>query len=322
MRRARAYLRLIRAPALPTAASNILMGYLVANGTWTPAIPLAILLLASTSIYSAGMVLNDVADLEEDQKSRPHRPIPSGEVALISAQRIGWGLLVGGVGTAIVAGVVGGLTLDNAVQWTSGLIGVCLGLVVVAYDFWLKRFWVGTVALGLCRLLNVLLGMSLGLSTTASKLSVNFSQLQWAIAAGIGVYIVGVSVLARRETERLRVVQICASMILTGGALIWLASLPWWLDDPAFGKSPLRQKTLIVCLFTLIFLPVVLRMLWAIRHQTSRHIQQAVTSCLFSLIFIDAILCASVTSVQPSYAMMVALLIVPSLLLSRWAYAT
>jgi hypothetical protein len=60
-----AYLQLFRLPNVFTAADDILMGYLIAHGAFTPAGPLALLLAASCLMYMAGMVLNDVFDVEQ-----------------------------------------------------------------------------------------------------------------------------------------------------------------------------------------------------------------------------------------------------------------
>ena len=76
--RVRAYLQLFRLPNVFTAMADIAMGLLVTYGDQTtPAAPV-LLLLASSLIYTAGMVLNDVYDYEVDVQERPHRPLPSG----------------------------------------------------------------------------------------------------------------------------------------------------------------------------------------------------------------------------------------------------
>ncbi len=321
MSRIRPYLRLLRAPAVPTAASNILMGYLVANGSWTPAVPLAILLLASIGIYTAGMVLNDVVDADEDRRLRPHRPIPSGEIKQNTARRIGWSLLIGGVVLAFAAGWIGQFVDADVVVWKSGAIGMCLGLAVVAYNFWLKQFWIGTIALGMCRCLNVLLGMSVGMNVTAHGVF-GFTPLQWSIAVGIGLYVFGLSVLARREADEVRRGQIAISFFLMTIAIVWLALLPWWSRDQRFLWLSPDKKSVASSLFVIIFIPVLTRILRAFSSKNTAHVQRAVTSSLFSLIIIDAILCAAVGAGQTLLPMLVALLIIPSYVLSRWAYAT
>jgi 4-hydroxybenzoate polyprenyltransferase len=317
----RTFVRLIRAPALPTALSNILMGFLVSRGSWQPHVLLALLLLASGAIYSAGMVLNDVADEGEDRKLRPNRPIPRGEVSTKAARRLGWGLLLAGLLFAIAAGASNGLVVNGQATVVPGVIGLCLVVFVIAYDYWLKQFFVGPMVMGICRLLNVLLGMSLG-TVSGDAATFGFSPLQWSIAAGIGAYVIGLSVIARREAGEARRGQIVLGAVLVTVALAWLASLPWWLNDARFEHQTVREKFWALALFPLVFVPVFVRIVRAIASPSGGTLQRAVTSLLFSLVFIDAVLCVTVCRSQPVFAMIVAALIVPAMLLSRWAYAT
>ncbi len=87
------YVQLLRLPNLFTAMADVAMGFLFvrASWAWNPA-PinlrpigawvLALLALASALLYAAGVVLNDVFDLERDRRERPERPLPSGRVSL------------------------------------------------------------------------------------------------------------------------------------------------------------------------------------------------------------------------------------------------
>ena len=45
---------------------------------WT----IGLLAAASALLYSAGMVLNDVFDVELDRQEQPYRPLPSGRIPL------------------------------------------------------------------------------------------------------------------------------------------------------------------------------------------------------------------------------------------------
>ncbi|MEM9413211.1 MAG: UbiA family prenyltransferase, partial [Planctomycetota bacterium] len=79
------WLKLLRISALPSAASNILAGFLLANHAWTPISHLLYLLVASSCLYLSGMVLNDICDVEVDQKTNPNRPIPSDQISKSNA---------------------------------------------------------------------------------------------------------------------------------------------------------------------------------------------------------------------------------------------
>src|SRR5262245_17808973 len=105
-----AFCRLLRLPNVFTAWSDVLMGFLVAQGAFptTPAGIASILLLlaATTGLYLGGMVLNDWFDYEEDKKARAFRPLPSGKFTLRFAATLGYGLLFFGVLFAAIAGAL------------------------------------------------------------------------------------------------------------------------------------------------------------------------------------------------------------------------
>jgi len=61
------------------------------------------LLLASVSLYSAGMVWNDYFDFKQDLRERPFRPLPSGRVTKRTAAFLGLSLLAAGVIFAALA---------------------------------------------------------------------------------------------------------------------------------------------------------------------------------------------------------------------------
>ncbi|MFM8435959.1 MAG: UbiA family prenyltransferase, partial [Planctomycetia bacterium] len=91
-----AWLRLLRIPNHATAAADVLAGFLIATraqevGPLPPAFWWA--LGAGLAFYAAGMVLNDVFDVELDRQERPERPLPSGTIAVGTAAAGGRGLL-------------------------------------------------------------------------------------------------------------------------------------------------------------------------------------------------------------------------------------
>ncbi len=319
MSRVSSYLQLLRAPATPTAASNILMGYLVANGSWWPVGPLVALLAASLCLYSAGMVLNDVVDIEEDRRLRRQRPLADESIPLNAARRLGWVLLVSGVAAGIVAGWLSPVGQPNPLPWRSGVVAAILAMAVVAYDYWLKQTWFGPWSMGSCRILNVLLGMSTASSDSLQDGLASFPMAHWSIAAGVGVYIVGVSWLARREVESVRRGSILGAAWVMAFALVWLAALPWWSGKP----DPTAALKIRACfLYAFVAIPLSLRIAAALNRPAPTTVQQAVMTSLFSLILIDAILCFVASGGQATFAMVVAGLIVPSLILARWARAT
>ena len=100
------------------------------------------------------MVLNDVFDREQDARERPTRPIPSGRISIGRAAAIGWTL----IGRRRRAGLVG--RRGGAATGGPGVVATLLAATVSGYDAVLKRTPLGPLAMGACRTLNVLLGMS------------------------------------------------------------------------------------------------------------------------------------------------------------------
>ena len=80
----------MRLPNVFTAMADIFMGFWLTHETLSP-IGVFLLLLASSSfLYTAGMVLNDIFDLEQDRRERPQRPLPSGRILRPNATVIGF----------------------------------------------------------------------------------------------------------------------------------------------------------------------------------------------------------------------------------------
>ena len=155
--RARGWLALLRPPNLFTVPGDIVAGWFLAGGTCADPGRAAFLGGASLCIYSAGLVLNDLADAETDRRERPGRPIPSGRVSRRAAVSATLVLTAGGLGLAAAAGM------------TSLCVGGGLVALVVFYDLAAKRVPVlGPVVMGACRGANVVLGASTGLGAGAA----------------------------------------------------------------------------------------------------------------------------------------------------------
>jgi 4-hydroxybenzoate polyprenyltransferase len=316
------FLQLIRAPATPTTASNILMGYLLANGSWSPILPLLALLVASIAIYSAGMILNDVADADEDRALRPLRPIPSGRVSLVEARRWGWSLLFTGVAASFVAGAFAQRIKGVDDWWRAGAVTCVLAALVIAYDFGLKRTPIGPVFMGACRALNVLLGMSTASLIGANNVVAGFTTFQWTVAAGIGVFVCGISFLARREADAPnRPLILLASCVMAVGLAWLIVAIRTAAMAPEGGKQIVGTGRA-AWLLALFAIPIALRLYAAIRNPIPATVQVAVATSLFSLILIDAVLCYVAGGGRLEYPIIVASLSIVSLILSRWLYAT
>jgi hypothetical protein len=148
-------LLLMRAPLAASAASNVLVGALLAvhAGAAAPPATLALLGLGACCAYWAGMVWNDVFDLARDRELAPRRPLPSGRVSLGTARLLGATLTLLGVGCTVGAAALQG-------DWRAGLLaGGALAAAVLAYDGLLKRWRLpGALSMGACRGVNALVG--------------------------------------------------------------------------------------------------------------------------------------------------------------------
>lgn len=151
------YLQLVRLPNVFMAITDVLMGYLFSHAVLQPGDGslLGLLVVTSVLLYMAGMVLNDVFDADIDAQERPDRPIPSGRVSRPTARLVGWQFLGLGV-------ITGWLVAIRVGDLRPGIIVSLLAGCVVLYDGFLKRLPIGPLGMGACRMLNVLLGMSLG----------------------------------------------------------------------------------------------------------------------------------------------------------------
>jgi len=310
----RALLQLLRLPNVFTAFADVLLGYLITHASVDDGITWGLLLVASGCLYLAGMALNDVFDREIDAIERPQRPIPSGRIALRTAARTGWGLLAAGVACTAVVGL-----RENQSAMFPGtlLIGGALAVMVVAYDGYLKRTPLGPVGMGGCRTLNVMLGMS------AAPLDAWHPMHLW-IAAGLGVYVAGLTWFARQEATTSRRPQLAMAALVMLGALTALSQYPRTTDEllPAFMRpnyavaETWRWHALWLASGALIGH----RLLRAILSPTPRHVQLAVKSSILAIVVLDAICCLGVCG--PTPALLMLLLLAPALWLGRWIYST
>jgi 4-hydroxybenzoate polyprenyltransferase len=308
-----AWLRLMRLPNVFTAIADVAMGYLFVHGSFVAPGKLACLVAASALLYTAGMVLNDVFDIEIDRKERPFRPLPSGRISLGVARAFGFALLALGVAAGWAAGFVD--PEGAAIPWRSGLVASVLAGCVLLYDGVLKSTPVGPLGMGLCRFLNVLLGMSAA-RETMGDLPLGYSAAELLAATGIGIYIVGVTLFARSEaTESKSPLLLAGVMVMACGTVI-LGSFTMFVPQRWLRTDP----TIIWLLLGLLMVTVLRRALTAVMDPTQQRVQGAVKHSILSLIWLDAATALAVS--PPVYAVAIAALLIPALLLGRWVYST
>lgn len=180
------YLQLMRPANIVTAVSDILAGVAIAllfvPVSVTVDWPALLALMVSTiGLYGGGVVFNDVFDASLDASERPERPLPSGRASMRGAVGLGSALFL--------LGVVAAWWVDLSAV----LIATAIVLMCLIYDRWAKHHSVtGPLAMGLCRGLNLLLGMSYSLMA--------LDQV-WFLAGVPVIYIAAVTTISRGEVH-------------------------------------------------------------------------------------------------------------------------
>jgi 4-hydroxybenzoate polyprenyltransferase len=276
------WLELGRVANLPSALANVWMGMLVATGGWVPTWKWGLLSLASAALYTAGMILNDWWDVEQDLRERPERPIPSGRVGRFAAGAVGFTLLGLGVGLAALAGV-----LAPAFSWRPLTVAGLLAVAILLYDIVLKRTVAAPWLMGACRGLNVLLGASPAL--TQGGWSGFATPVLW-LAGCLALYVAGITWLARSEAGAIR-----RGPLILGASLIALAlaGYVWVVQSAEFLQlvAGARQIGLFPLLILAIGFPILRRAVRAIRNLQPRTVQGAVITALRSMVILDASVC-------------------------------
>ena len=301
------WLRLARLPNVFTAVSNVLMGWLVVHGKLTDDWRWLLLVAVSCLAYVAGMFLNDAYDADRDRTERPERPIPAGLISRAAVLRAGFACLSASISLALLVAAMAGDPLPAVV---TGALACCIWL----YDARLKKTAWGPAVMGACRSWNVLLGTSLLPAESAATYADRLLGAPGWIATGIGIYIAGVTWLARHEATTSRRGQLTAATSVLVVGLVLLAALP----SRYYLVIALENWLLI---WTVTGLIILRRCILAIASPTPLMVQRAIKHCILSLIVIDASLTLGFAQ-EPGWALAVLSLLVPTMLLGRWLPST
>jgi 4-hydroxybenzoate polyprenyltransferase len=209
----RGILELLRPANVMTALADVLAGFAVGGLLHREALPW--LLGATACLYAGGVVLNDVFDRDIDRVERPERPIPSGRVPIATAAALGGSLLAAGV-----------LFASQATRLAAG-IAIAIAAFVLVYDAWGKRHAVAPLNMGLCRALNLLLGMA-----AVPAIVERF----WPLAFIPLVYIAGVTTLSRGEVRGGTRHAALLALLAVFAALLALASVAIASDQRVAGS--------------------------------------------------------------------------------------
>jgi 4-hydroxybenzoate polyprenyltransferase len=272
--------RLLRLPNHATAAADVLAGWLVVSGVrdlgWPPT-PVGLAIGAGLALYAAGMVLNDVYDVDLDRQERPDRPLPSGRIALGTAAVVGQGLLLLGGLLGCAAAILSG---HPAVL----LVTAVLTAAVWLYDRWAKATPWGPAVMGLCRSLNWLIGMTVAGGPTEGH--------QWLIPIGMGLYVGGITLYARDEAGNSRAATLLSGALAmaVGLALVAAQSVETVRSGEAApflaNRSPGNWAAVWAVLITLLSL----RNLLPVIEPSPGRVQATVGNAIMAIITIDAII--------------------------------
>ena len=285
------YLRLTRPANLVTSVADVLAGISIAAALLLFSEPtfeakfILLICLSTVGLYGGGVVFNDVFDARLDAVERPERPIPSGLITLREAATLGCVLLVIGIGAAFI------------VQPLSGLLAILIAASALVYDKWGKHHsFLGPLNMGLCRGLNLLLGVSI---------FPNAVEAVWWLALVPVIYIASITMISRGEVHGGR-----SSLLWVGGALYALV-IGGILFFAWTTEHLLTTLPFLVFFAWMIFRPL----LTAINNPIGKNIGRAVKAGVIALILMNAAWAAAFGNLYA--ALFITLLLPLSLWLAR-----
>ena len=247
------WLRLARISNTPTVVSNAIAGGVLASAA-AGAGTVALVALSMALFYTAGMILNDVLDLDVDRRERPERPLPSGVVSRNAAV------------TAVIVLFAAGEALLALTGLEAFLAGLGLIALIVLYDSWHKGNALSPVLMGGCRALVYVIAALAVASAVETEV--------WAAAGVLLLYIVGLTQVAKAEGGGLLAAWPFAAVLF---AVVYWAG---WVDS------------LWMLLLLVAFAAWVGRALWLVRSR--RRIGAGVVSLIAGVALFDALAVASV----------------------------
>ncbi|WP_214073681.1 UbiA-like protein EboC [Mucilaginibacter sp. dw_454] len=289
------YLRLMRPANIVTSVADVLAGVAIAGYFYhltfnaNSFYPVALLCLSTIGLYGGGIVFNDVFDAELDKVERPERAIPSGAVSLREATLLGIVLLLWGIGFAF--------SYSNH----AGALAVAIAFAALLYNKVSKHYaFVGPLNMGLCRGLNLLLGISI---------SVPMLMDFYYLAIVPIIYIFSITMISQGEVHGGN-----KRNLYIGGVLYAIVICAISYFAMANGKSE-------AFLFLLPFIWMIYRPLAnAIKDPIGPNIGKAVKAGVISLILMDAAWAAAFGAMWA--AVFIACLLPVSMRFAKWFAVT
>ena len=231
-----------------------------------------LLCISTVGLYAGGIVFNDIFDAELDKKERPERAIPSGAIGISEAVILGCLLLIIGIISAL------------SFSLFSGIIAFAIAIAALIYNKFSKHYsFLGPLNMGLCRGMNLWLGLSI--------LSYSFNQ--WQILGIIPLmYIFSITMISQGEVHGGN------TRNLYIGGILYLVVICFILT-----VSRIQENLLLTLVFLLPFAFMILSPLFkAIEDPIGKNIGKAVKAGVISLILMDAAWAAAFGSVYAAIA--------------------
>ena len=282
------FFRLMRPANIVTSVADVLAGIAISGYFLTfetDYFPVLMLCIATIGLYGGGIVFNDVFDADLDKIERPERAIPSGAVKLKEAIFLGAFLLLSGILAAFTIAAL------------SGIIAILIAFFALLYNKYSKHHsFLGPLNMGLCRGLNLLLGVSI----------IAVSLNEWYFLGIVPlIYIFSITMISQGEVHGLNRNKLYAGAflyLLVIGSMLYLS----------FNKG----QVIIALFFIIPFAWMIFRPLFiAIKEPLGKNIGKAVKAGVISLILMDAAWSAVFGS--PVAAICIALLLPLSLWLAK-----
>ena len=256
-------MRLLRPANIITAITDVLAGISLSgifflDQSQLPLDIIAFLCLSTIGLYGGGIVFNDIFDAPLDRIERPERPIPRGTISIQAALLVGIVFFLIGLTTAFVANPV------------AGYLAVFIVLAALLYNKWGKHHAIlGPPNMGLCRGLNLLLGLSIIPDQVFSM---------WYIAFVPILYIGAITLISRGEVHG------------SSKRPLFIAAILYAVVVSVIGLlANYNQYFLLTATVLLAFSWMVYRPLWkAIKDSSGKNIRKAVKAGILGLIIMNA----------------------------------
>jgi len=286
------FLRLMRPANIVTAIADILAGIIVSGylASSYSLLPVFLLVLATIGLYGGGVVFNDVFDAELDKIERPERPIPSGLISKKSATALGLLLL-------LMATIAASFVHKEGLFSLTLLFAVIIAIAALVYDKWGKHnSFLGPINMGLCRGLNLLLGMSIVPAVVMQY---------WWLGIFPIIYIAAITMISRDEVHGGKKKTLYAAAALY---MIVLAAISWF----AYSNDHLLYAIGFILLFAIMIL---LPLSKAIKDPVAKNIRQSVKAGVLAVILMNAAWAAAFGAI--GWALIILCLLPLSILFAR-----